>query len=215
MNIAFFTENRFTGILFVIAFLLFAIGATLPLMGDKGNPNIYTIPARDTLLAIAKNPGAWQWANIFMGSAVVALAAGMVTFTTGLEQAGERTFSRLGLLGIVFTAVVWLIFSAYRASLMVVAAQETASTGTVPTYYEPVSQWGGALFYVYAVLGFLSLAVYAISALNVNIVPGWACWVTIIFSLALIVQLVVTGDTLPVFHFVPPLLIGILLLITG
>ena len=40
-----FNENRLTGLLLILAFILFAIGATLPVIGEKGNSRIYTLPA--------------------------------------------------------------------------------------------------------------------------------------------------------------------------
>ena len=41
------------GALLVLAFLLFAIGATLPVVGEQGNSRIYTLPAREHVQAVA------------------------------------------------------------------------------------------------------------------------------------------------------------------
>ena len=71
---------------------------------------------------------------------------------------------------------------------------------------------GFALVYVSAVIGFLALAAYAGSLLQVVLLPAWVGWATLVFSIALLIQLLITGDTLPGFHYIPPLLIGILLL---
>ena len=70
---------------------------------------------------------------------------------------GERALPRLGLVEFLLAAVLWVIFSAFRAVVTVRAATEMATTGVVPTYYEPLAQWGFVLFYVYAVVGFLAL----------------------------------------------------------
>jgi hypothetical protein len=208
----FFNEHRFTGLLLILAFLSFAIGASLPLVGEKGNMGIFTLPMREHLLAVANNAPVWRWANIFMGAAVVVLLTGLTMLTTIVEGVNERVFSRLGLVGFLLAAVLWVIFSAFRAVITVRAAQEMSATGTTPTYYEPLAQWGFALFYIYAVVGFLSLAAYGGSLLQVGLLPAWAGWATLIFSLAMLLLLLITGDTLPAFHYVPALLIGILLL---
>jgi hypothetical protein len=210
-----FNDHRFTGILLILAFISFAIGGTLPVVGEKGNARIFTLPVREHLLAVADNAIVWRWANIFMGTAAVVLLAGLSMLTTILEGANERAFSRLGLVGFLLAAVLWVIFSAFRAVVTVRAAQEMTTTDAVPTYYEPLAQWGFVLFYVYAVVGFLALAAYGVSLLQVGLLPAWTGWATLIFSIAMLIQLLIMGDTLPAFHYLPTLLIGILLVFHG
>jgi hypothetical protein len=211
-------EYRLTGILLILAFISFAVGATLPLVGEKGNTGFFALPVREYLAAIAANSTVWRWANIFMGAAAVILLAGLTMLTTLLEGANERVLSRLGWVGFIVAAILWVIFSAFRAVVTVRAAQEMAAsdaTGAVPPYYEPMGQWASALFYVYALLGFLALAAYGGSLLQVGLLPAWAGWVTLIFSIAMLILLLIMGDTLPAFHYFPGLLLGILLVIRG
>jgi hypothetical protein len=211
-------DHRLTGVVLVLAFISFAIGGTLPVVGQKGNMGIFTLPVREHLLAVADNAIVWRWANVFMGAAAVVLLAGLSMLTTILEAANERVFSRLGLVGWLLAAGLWVIFSVFRAVVTIRAAHEmtaTGTTGAVPAYYEPLAQWGFALFYVSAVIGFLALAAYGGSLLQVGLLPAWAGWATLVFSLALLIQLLIMGDTLPGFHYLPPLLIGILLLFRG
>ena len=208
-----FSINRLTGILLILSFISFAIGGTLPIVGKKGNTGIFTLPVREHLLAVADNPVVWRWANIFMGAAAIVLLAGLSILTTILEQTQERVFSRLGLIGFLLATVVWVIFSAFRAVVTIRAAQEMQTTGLVPSYYEPLAQWGFALFSIYAVVGFLALATYGVSLLQVELVPRWIGWITLIFCLSMLALLLVMGDTLPAFHYLPALLIGIVLII--
>jgi hypothetical protein len=211
----FLSENHITGVLLILAFITFAIGGTLPIVGEKGNFGIFTLPVREHLLAVAKNPIAWRWANIFMGAAVVVLVAGLTMLTTILEEAGEHGLSHLGLAGFLLAAVLWVIFSAFRASVTISVAKETATTGSVPPYYEVLAQWGFTLFYIYALVGFLALAAYGGSLLQAGLLPPWAGWGTILFSMVTLASLLISGDALPAYHYLPPLLIGILLLIRG
>jgi hypothetical protein len=107
-----------------------------------------------------------------------------------------------------------VIFSAWRAVIAVEAGQAAADEGSVPAYYRPLTKWAWVLFVTYAVTGFLALAAYGGSWLLAGLAPAWAGWVTIIFSLAVLGLLVVQGDTLPAFHYMPPLLLGIILLLS-
>ncbi len=208
-------EHRLTGALLILAGIPFAIGATLPVVGEKGNNRIFTLPVREHLQWVADNAATWRWANIFMGTVAVATLAALTVLSTILEGEGERTLSRLGLLGWLLAAVLWTVFSAFRAIISVRAAQQMVDTGTVPQYYEPLAEWGFALFYIYAVVGFLALVAYGGSLLQVGLLPAWVGWATIVFSVAMLVLLLIMGDTLPAFHYFPPLLIGISLLMRG
>jgi hypothetical protein len=75
-------NHRLTAVLLILAFISFAIGGTLPVVGEKGNMRIFTLPVREHLLAVANNAIVWRWANIFMGTAAVVLLAGLTMLTT-------------------------------------------------------------------------------------------------------------------------------------
>lgn len=211
----FFNEHQVTGALLILAFILFGIGASLPLLGEKGNSRIYNLPAREYLTAVANNANTWRWANVFMGEAGIILAAGLTMLTNTLERSGGRLLPRLALVGLIVAAIAWVIFSIFRATATIRAGQELLTTGTVPADYESMAKWGGALFFLYATLGFLALIAYGASLLQVSLLPAWSGWGTIIFSFAMLILLFTSGDTLPAFHYMPPLLIGILLIIGG
>jgi hypothetical protein len=78
-------EHRLTGVLLVLSFISFAIGATIPIVGEKGKAAIVTLPLREHLLVVAGNAIGWKWANIVMGAAAVLLLAGLTMLTTILE----------------------------------------------------------------------------------------------------------------------------------
>lgn len=208
-------QERLSGVVLVLSFILFAIGGTLPVVGQKGNMRIFTLPAREHLLAIADNAVVWRLANIFMGAAAVVLLTGLSILTTILEAANERVFSRLGQVGWLLATVLWVIFSVFRGVVTIRAAREltTAGTSAVPAYYEPLAQWGFGLFYASAVIGFLALAAYGASLLGAGLLPPWVGWATLVFNIAMLIQLLIMGDTLPGLHYLPPLLIGFLLIL--
>jgi hypothetical protein len=206
-------HHHVAGVLLIVPFVSFAIGAILPVVGPRGNMQIFTLPVREHLLAVANNESTWRHANMFMGGAVVLLGAGLTTLTTILEAAGERLLSRVGFAAILVAATLWLIFSAFRSSVTVSAAREISSTGSVPTYYEPLASWARYVFQVYIVVGCVALIAFGGSLLETKLVAGWAALGTIVFSMGTLIHLLTTGDTLPAFHYFPPLLLGFLLLV--
>ena len=214
-----FTGYRLTGLVLIVAFVLFVIGAGLPFVGGKGNSSIFMLTAPDNLSIVGANVTLWRWINIFMEAAIIALLAGLSMLTMLLEGK-ERVFSRLGLLGMLVAAVLWLVFSAFRGVVTVRVAQEmtaagagAGATGAAPAFYAPLAQWMFALFFIYAALGFLALAAYGASLLQAGLLPAWVGWVTLLFSVAMLIVLFIQGDNLPAFHYLPGLVIGVLLLI--
>ena len=212
-----FTGYRLTGFVLIFAFIMFAIGAGLLFVGGKGNSAIYMLTAPDNLSVVAANVTRWRWGNIFMGVAIVPLLAGLSMLTMLLEGK-ERVFSRLGLLGVLVAAGLWLVFSAFRGVVTVRVAQEMTAAGAgapgaAPAFYAPLAQWMFALFFIYAALGFLALAAYGVSLLQAGLLPAWVGWATLLFSVAMLIVLFIQGDNLPAFHYLPGVLIGVVLLI--
>lgn len=132
-------------------------------------------------------------------------------FTSLLRDAGDRTFSQVGLIAFVFGAVLWVINLAFRLSIDPWAAQETAKTGEIPEFYVPLTHWTGALFVIYTILAFSALAVYGGAILSMGVLPHWVGWLAIVYGLAGLGLVGFTGDSLPFLHHLMPLLMGILL----
>ena len=195
----------------ILAFVSFAAGATLLVVGRRGNSRIFTLPVREQLAAIAQNLAVWRWANLLMGLAAVLLVAGMGVLAAMLATADERWWSRAALAVLTLAAVLWVAFSAFRAISTPVAAVQLAETGQLPASYEPSARWATLGFRAYVLLGSLALAGFGVSLLSTRVVPGWAAWVMIAFSLAVLAHFLFTGDTLPGFHYLPPVLLAILL----
>ena len=103
------------GVLLILSFVSFAVGGSLPLVGEKGNPRFFNLPEPEYLANVVSNAKVWRWANAFMGAAVVILLAGLTILATILEGANELILSRLGLVLFLPAAVLWVIFSAYCA----------------------------------------------------------------------------------------------------
>ncbi len=159
------------------------------------------------------HPRLWRWGTILFISGVVVTALALAMLTGLLRDAGDRTFSHLGLIAFVFGAVLWVICLAFRLSIDPWVAQETAKTGEVPEFYVPLTRWTGVLFVIYTILVFSALAAYGGAVLSTGVLPHWVGWISIVYGLAGLGLLGFTGDAPPFLHHLMPLLIGILLLL--
>ncbi len=131
--------------------------------------------------------------------------------TSLFRNAGDRTFSQLGLIAYAFGAVLWVISLAFRLSIDPWAAQETAKTAAMPEFYVPLTRWTGLLFVIYTILAFSALAAYGGAVLSTLVLPHWVGWIAIFYGLAGLGLVGFTGDAPPFLHHLMPILIGILL----
>ena len=209
------TEPHFTGLVLILGSLLFLGGPWLywPLKDEKG-AFIFGLPPREWLRLVFAHPRLWRWGTILFISVVIMTILGLAMFTNLLRDAGDRTFSQLGLITFAFGSVLWIISLAFRLSIDPWAAEETEKTAALPPFYVPLTRWTHALFIIYTILAFSALAAYGGAMLSTQILPQWVGWVSIIYSLTGLGLLGFTGDAPPFLHHLMPLLIGILLLVS-
>jgi hypothetical protein len=214
LNNIVWTEQRFTGLALILGTLLFSVGGGLymPIKDEQGS-FIFGLPPGEWLRLVLAHPRLWRWGTILFISGVVVTVLGLTMFTSLLRDAGDRTFSQVGLIAFLFGAVLWVINLAFRLSVDPWAAQETARTAVLPEFYVPLTRWTGLLFVIYTVLAFSALAAYGGAVLSTSVLPHWVGWFAIVYGLAGLGLLRVTGDAPPFLHHLMPLLLGILLLL--
>src|SRR5262249_17572655 len=127
--------------------------------------------------------------------------------------AGDRTFAPLGLILFLFGTLFWSLQLAFRLSVSTWAAQEIASTGTVPTIYVPLASWTQNMFVLYTMSAFAGLVLYGLALRSSRVVPPWMGWLAIVYSLAGLGVFAFSGDFPPFLHYLVLTLMGILLLI--
>ncbi len=93
---------------------------------------------------------------------------GFVALRIVLRERGDALFSELGLVALVIATVGWIFHLAFRATVLVVAAQE--SSVTVPAWYPPLRLWAGAMYAAYMVLAYLSISAFGAAMRK----TGWA-----------------------------------------
>lgn len=212
MSRTFWTPQRFTGCILMLGCFLFLGAAGLIPRDAQGNYSV-TLPPRAALLVEASQTTLAQWSTSLFISGVIVTALGFALLTRLLWDSGDRTFSHLALIATLFGAVLMVIFLACSLGVDPLAAQETASTGVVPDYYEPLKLWATTLFWVYTVFAFSALALYGVALLVSRVLPRWLSWTAIIYGLLGLLLFAYAHTIPPFLHYLLPIMMGILLLL--
>ena len=208
----FWTHRRFTGLTLILGCVLFLSGASLPVTNNTGT-FIYSLPPQQWLGVVSTHPTLWWWVNVLILSGTLVTLLGFAQFTTLLRGAGDQVFSSSGLIALGFGAVLWVIQLAFRLSIDFSAAQETARTGVMPAFYVPLRAWTDALFAVYTILTFLAAMGFGGALVSTRLLPRWLGLVTMVYSLAGLGLFAAAHDMPPLFHYLLPIVMGILLLL--
>ena len=99
-----------------------------------------------SLEAVSASLGGHMWTAANFLAAIFITRVGLGLLTRALWEAGDRAFSLLGLATIAFGAVFWILYLAFRLTVMREAAAEYGRTGAVPPWFSPWSDWSGLLF---------------------------------------------------------------------
>lgn len=178
----FWTERHFTGIILILGCLLY-VAAVGFMPRDAQGTFLVLLPHREALLLTAAQPSLFQLSmSLFIGGSIVT-PLGLAMLTKLLRDAGDRTFSSLGLIAALFGAVLWVIYLGVFLRLGLLAGQETARTGVVPGYYVLVNATTQPLFVIYTLLTFAAVLAYRGELLNTRVLPHWVGWVTIVYTL--------------------------------
>ena len=117
----------------------------------------------------------------------------------------------------MFGSSFWVIHLAFRATIMVTAAQETLSAGAPPAGFEAWRLWAGVMYGAYMTTAYLALAAYGGAMLKTSWAGrGWGR-TFVVFGLAaaaLFIARVSFFDMPLTIHFMP-FVMGMLLLGRG
>jgi hypothetical protein len=160
------------------------------------------LAVREYLETIDAHRVAWLLIAGSFAAGVLLTLAGLLLLGVALREAGDRLWSVLGQAAYLFGAVLWLATLAFRATATVAAARETVAVGAIPTWFEPMRSWAGALFAIYMVLAYLAIAAFGKALLGTTLAPRWLARTHLIFGL-----LGAAGFLARVPLFNPPLMI--------
>ena len=144
---------------------------------------------------------------------VILVALGFVLLTSLLIEADGRSLPLIAATLFLIAAVLWVIEHSVHVSITVTAAEETAAEGAVPSYYEPVLRWTNILELIYIVLALISAVCYGWSILQTGALTLWVGWVSIGWSLLWLIVFTLNPEGIPVVALIPPLLIGIVIIV--
>ena len=123
---------------------------------------------------------------------MILLTAGFALFADVLRIGRENVFSRLGLIGFLFGAV-----------LIVVAEAHALDT----------QAWSDYMVRLSVTILLLSEAIFGMAVLQTQLLPQWIGWATIVWNVGWLVLLFRAKDPyFPALHYIMPLITGILLI---
>ncbi len=128
-----------------------------------------TFPGMDLEKIAAHRPDHFFTTVFFMLGAVLTLA-GFTVFTALVRESGNSVFAELGLVAFLFGSVFWAIHLAFRAVVMVSAAEEMLVSGAAPLWYHSWRLFAGLMYGLYMTSAYLSTAAYGGAMLR----SGWA-----------------------------------------
>jgi len=107
-----------------------------------------TFPGMDLENIAAHRPDHLFTTGSFLLGMAVTLA-GFTVFTALLRQSRHPVFAELGLIAFLFGSVFWVIHLAFRAVVMVSAAEEMLGSGAAPWWYQSWRLFAGLMYGLY------------------------------------------------------------------
>jgi hypothetical protein len=202
----FWTERRFTGLLLLLGLLLYVAAVASMPRDAQGTLLVLVSDDRTALLVVAAQPTLTRVClGLFIAGSLVT-PLGLALLTRLLWEAGDRTWSYLGLLTELVGSVFWILYLSVALGLFPLAGQDTATTGAIPSYVAVVGALTAPLYLMFTVLVWVTLLAYGTALLRTRVLPHWLGWVTIPYA-------VLTLPGAPIAHYLLPAVYGILLLL--
>lgn len=191
------------------------VGVVLLAAASAGvSASIWTGPPDVSLPLIARHAAVWRAANVGFVVATVLTAAGLFVLPASLGENGAGP-ALAAAVGYAMTGTAWLIALGIRLRFTPGVAARYVATGELDPTFAPLAALAGVLFATFVVVACCSLAVLGIAALLGGGVPAWVGWATLAAAAAILLGYLVAGDTLPIFIYVPTVLLGVVQLVAS
>lgn len=200
---------RLPGIL-LVGGLVFGLVALVVIAASGALPAFSVALRRGALAELATHVLAFRVSNILYAAAWTSLLAGFTLLYRLLSSSGAQQFSTLGLVALVVATSLGLLEATFGISVTPWAAEQAASSGTIPPAYEIVDRWVDGIQAVYIVVGLAAQAGFGAALIQTDLLPVWVGQTTLVWSL---VWLVVIGLGIPAVLFIMPAVIGVALLL--
>lgn len=206
------SEEKIAGFLLVASIIPFAGLAILAIRGDF--PSLYGLfrPIEDLADRLPLN----AWGLICQVANLVLVVAGFGMLAVQLQGAGDRALPLIAFALLVGSAILMALEGSFYQSMNPWAAKEAVRTGSSPELYQAMHHWfNTSVQLVYMILGLLAFAGFGWSVLRTGLLPAWAGWMTVLWSLSWLILTVVTQITIPAGVFLWPWILGAILILEG
>lgn len=208
-----FTASHVTGITLILGGVAFLGGAAAySFVKDAHGPMIWGQPPREWLRLINAHEGMWRAGTLLLIAGALVTLFGWDLLAGLLQRTGAPGFARVGLLALAIGVTLLLVSMAARLSAEIWAAKTAAATQSVPEIFAPLAAWNGALFALYTVLTFVGLTLFGAAMLTTSTLPTWLGISSIVYGVVGLVVFAVARKVPPFVHYLPTILVGVLLL---
>lgn len=122
-------------------------------------------------------------ASLGAGFFVLFILAGFTVLAVDSVERGSVLLPVLGVVGIVVFATAWVLESAFHVGVTVWAVRRLEESQDVPALFEPLKEWLNVWVQLLVnPVAFLALVGFAVASMNLDIIPAWAGWITIVWS---------------------------------
>jgi len=204
------------GYLLVGSAALFIVGAGLA----PETPDVFTAPLRGHLEILNRRAARWRLMNGMMIASVLGTATGLWLMVAVLANAGDGWRGIVAASGYSLGAGLWVLSMAFRHTTVVAAARETARSGEIPAWLEPLQEWTGLMYWIYMVVAYTAISIIGWAIIRTDVIGDGVGWFAVIFGYAFGLAFVTKQPRtpwgpiadLPVLIHFPTLVFGIALL---
>lgn len=196
-----------TGWLLVVGPALFLVGAGAYFW------TVMRAPRDQYLASIHGRPGPWRFANLCLLAGTVVTTAGLDIVPAQVADSGTALLAAAGAVSFSVAAVLWATSLVHRLAVVPTVASRFAATGIVDPAAEIADRWTGGLFSAFVVLGAAGLIAVGLALAVGGPVSSLVGAGTSVFALLVLGGFVIAGDVPPLTLFLPPLAIGLALLL--
>jgi hypothetical protein len=208
MNQEFWTDERVAGSLLVTSLLILVLA--LIIMIASGAMPGFSAMLQGSLAQVAPYAATFRLLILLFVIGWIVQLLGLGLLTRLLLRAGGEQLAILAFTLILVAAIISILYSTFRMSVELWAAQEAARIGTLPAFYEPLRAWISDFFRVASRMYHLAVAGYGLGILRTGLLVSWVGWAAIGWSLLWLLGGLV-GVGAPAIPLIMPVIIGIAL----
>jgi hypothetical protein len=197
---------KLPAILLLLGGIIFWIGACYPPYRQW-----MTSDTKEYLTIVGQNKINWYIIHGCFLLGVIVTVIGVQLFSQSLIVAGkDNVYANIGQTAFFFGAGFWIINIVFRLTVTLWAAERLLASGDLYDSFKTWMDWSNLLFSIYMVLAYAAIGFLALSLKQLDLVPSWVSWFSIIFGFVGTVGYIVR---IPIYE--PPLMVHLPFMITG